>query len=103
LDIDDRAATAVPGLFAAGEVAGGIHGANRLMGNSLLDIVVFGRIAGRSATRFAKEEAVDAPPTLEHIKKYASELAEEGLEDRPVTPTLIPDYTNPERTSRTPL
>ncbi|KAK2166619.1 hypothetical protein LSH36_37g08050 [Paralvinella palmiformis] len=39
----------VPGLFAAGEVSGGVHGANRLGGNSLLECVVFGRIAGRSA------------------------------------------------------
>ena len=42
----------VPGLFAAGEVAGGVHGKNRLGGNSLLECVVFGRIAGRSAAKF---------------------------------------------------
>jgi len=39
------------GLYAAGEVAGGVHGKNRLGGNSLLDCVVFGRVAGRSATK----------------------------------------------------
>ena len=42
----DSAATTVPGLFAAGEVAGGMHGANRLGGNSLSDLLVFGRRAG---------------------------------------------------------
>ena len=39
----------VPGLFAAGEVTGGIHGANRLGGNAIADIIVFGRIAGKNA------------------------------------------------------
>merc|ERR1712187_881197 len=40
---------AIPGLYAAGEVAGGVHGNNRLGGNSLLDCVVFGRVAGKAA------------------------------------------------------
>ena len=47
--------TMVKGLFAAGEVAGGLHGANRLGGNSLLDLVVFGRAAGRHINQNAKE------------------------------------------------
>jgi succinate dehydrogenase flavoprotein subunit len=46
---------AVPGLFAVGEVAGGMHGANRLGGNSLSDLLVFGRRAGLSAAEFAKQ------------------------------------------------
>jgi succinate dehydrogenase / fumarate reductase flavoprotein subunit len=50
----DTTATAVPGLFAAGEVAGGLHGANRLGGNSLSDLVVFGRRAGLHAALYAK-------------------------------------------------
>jgi len=50
----DSAATRVPGLFAAGEVAGGLHGANRLGGNSLSDLVVFGRRAGLYAAQYAK-------------------------------------------------
>ena len=45
----------VPGLFAAGECAAGLHGANRLGGNSLSDLVVFGKLAGEYACRFAKE------------------------------------------------
>jgi hypothetical protein len=44
--------TIVPGLFACGEVAGGVHGANRLGGSSLLGCVVFGRVAGNSASRY---------------------------------------------------
>jgi succinate dehydrogenase / fumarate reductase flavoprotein subunit len=51
--IDTRAATTVPGLFAAGEAAGGQHGANRPGGNALLDGQVFGRIAGNSAAELA--------------------------------------------------
>jgi succinate dehydrogenase / fumarate reductase flavoprotein subunit len=46
----------VPGLFAAGEAAAGLHGANRLGGNSLSDLVVFGRRAGRYAAEFAKAD-----------------------------------------------
>ena len=49
-----REATAVPGLFAAGEVAGGMHGANRLGGNSLSDLIVFGRRAGLAAAEYVK-------------------------------------------------
>ena len=53
--------TAVPGLFACGEVAAGLHGANRLGGNSLSDLLVFGRLAGLGAVEFAKQ--YDGTPT----------------------------------------
>jgi succinate dehydrogenase / fumarate reductase flavoprotein subunit len=59
----DTEMTTVPGLFAAGEVAGGLHGANRLGGNSLSDLLVFGRRAGLGAAEFAK--ANGALPTLD--------------------------------------
>ena len=51
----DTAATTVPGLFAAGECAGGLHGANRLGGNSLSDLLVFGRRAGAAAAEYARD------------------------------------------------
>lgn len=51
----DANGVAVPGLFAAGEVTGGLHGANRLGGNSLLDCVVFGRRAGASAAAYIQD------------------------------------------------
>ena len=44
----------IPGLFAAGEVTGGIHGSNRLGGNALTDTIVFGRIAGKSASDYMR-------------------------------------------------
>lgn len=53
----DTGASRVPGLYAAGEVSGGMHGANRLGGNSLSDLVVFGRIAGLGAANYAKAQA----------------------------------------------
>ncbi|WP_030915198.1 fumarate reductase/succinate dehydrogenase flavoprotein subunit [Streptomyces sp. NRRL B-24720] len=53
VDSDTAAAVAVPGLFAAGEVAGGMHGSNRLGGNSLSDLLVFGRRAGLHAAGYA--------------------------------------------------
>jgi succinate dehydrogenase / fumarate reductase flavoprotein subunit len=49
LVIDEHGRTTLPGVYAAGEITGGVHGTNRLMGNSLLDTVVFGRIAGSAA------------------------------------------------------
>jgi len=58
----ETAATTVPGLYAAGESAGGLHGANRLGGNSLGDILVFGRRAGMAAAEYAKSRAT--APTL---------------------------------------
>ncbi|MFD7464121.1 fumarate reductase/succinate dehydrogenase flavoprotein subunit [Streptomyces tendae] len=54
VDSDTAAARGVPGLFAAGEVAGGMHGSNRLGGNSLSDLLVFGRRAGRHAAEYAE-------------------------------------------------
>ena len=60
----DSQMTAVPGLFAAGECAAGLHGANRLGGNSLSDLLVFGKRAGEYAAQFAEEnEAVSLDET----------------------------------------
>ena len=88
--------TAVPGLYVAGEVTGGLHGENRLMGNSLMDIVVFGRIAGRNAAVFAKERAKEGKLTLDHVKRYHKDLEEAGIRTDRVAPILLPDYTSPE-------
>ena len=55
IEIDVNAMTCVSGLFAAGETTWGVHGEDRLMGNSLLDIFVFGRIAGQQSAEFVKQ------------------------------------------------
>ncbi len=54
----DSQMTTTPGLFAAGECAAGLHGANRLGGNSLSDLLVFGKLAGEHAARYAKENSL---------------------------------------------
>ncbi|MFF8447227.1 fumarate reductase/succinate dehydrogenase flavoprotein subunit [Streptomyces leeuwenhoekii] len=61
VDSDTAAARGVPGLYAAGEVAGGMHGSNRLGGNSLSDLLVFGRRAGRYAAEYATGTAAARP------------------------------------------
>ncbi|MFE2480486.1 fumarate reductase/succinate dehydrogenase flavoprotein subunit [Streptomyces sp. NPDC059389] len=63
VDSDTAATVGVPGLFAAGEVAGGMHGSNRLGGNSLSDLLVFGRRAGLHAAEYA-EGLAGAPPAV---------------------------------------
>ncbi|MFG3252742.1 fumarate reductase/succinate dehydrogenase flavoprotein subunit [Streptomyces sp. NPDC048172] len=91
VESDTAAAVGVPGLFAAGEVAGGMHGSNRLGGNSLSDLLVFGRRAGLHAAEHAKEHA-DARPAVsdEQIEAAAAEALrpfsaeEEAAEAEPV-------------------
>ncbi|GAA3296983.1 fumarate reductase/succinate dehydrogenase flavoprotein subunit [Streptomyces cinereospinus] len=61
VDSDSAAARGVPGLYAAGEVAGGMHGSNRLGGNSLSDLLVFGRRAGQYAAEYAAGTAAARP------------------------------------------
>ncbi len=87
---------AIPNLLVAGEAVGGIHGRNRLMGNSLLDIIVFGRNAGKAAAAKAKEIELGAM-NLDHIDAYAKELEEAGLETGKVSPMLLPAYSRHER------
>ena len=93
LDITaDCMTTNVENLFVAGEAVGGIHGKNRLMGNSLLDIIVFGRSAGKSAAAKAKSVTV-GKLTLDHIEKFENEIAKAGVETDKVSPKLLPNYT----------
>ena len=84
--------TGVPGLYVAGEAGGGIHGRNRLMGNSLLDICVFGRRAGRAAADYARRMQPDRPG-LAHLEGWAEARREAGLEAGPPSPVILPDYT----------
>ena len=70
---DNAAAVGVPGLFAAGEVAGGMHGSNRLGGNSLSDLLVFGRRAGMGAVEYVKNNGAN-PVSDASIKQAAARI-----------------------------
>jgi succinate dehydrogenase / fumarate reductase flavoprotein subunit len=70
---DNAAAIGVPGLFAAGEVAGGMHGSNRLGGNSLSDLLVFGRRAGMGAVEYVKNNGAN-PVSDASIKTAAARI-----------------------------
>jgi succinate dehydrogenase/fumarate reductase flavoprotein subunit len=63
VEIDENGRTALPGLFAAGEVAWGIHGANRLGGNALTECAVFGVIGGRSAAEYVRQKGDGSYPS----------------------------------------
>ena len=91
LDIDTNCETGVKNLFAAGEVTGGVHGTNRLMGNSLLDVIVFGRDAGRAAGARCKEVTV-GPLNMDHVAAYEKELDAAGIHTDLVSPKLLPKY-----------
>ncbi|MGW2317854.1 fumarate reductase/succinate dehydrogenase flavoprotein subunit [Streptomyces sp. NPDC001680] len=95
VESDTAAARGVPGLFAAGEVAGGMHGSNRLGGNSLSDLLVFGRRAGWHAAQYA--QAHERPPvddaqvnaaSAEALRPFSAEAdraGEEGPSENPYT------------------
>ncbi len=87
---------AIPNLLVAGEAAGGIHGRNRLMGNSLLDVIVFGRNAGKKAAAKAKEVELGAM-NIDHVAAYAEELDAANVATGDVSPLLLPKYARHER------
>lgn len=94
LDITaDGMTTNVENLFVAGEAVGGIHGRNRLMGNSLLDIIVFGRTAGKNAAAKSKETETGRL-SLDHVNAFAKEMVDAGIKTDMVSPKLLPDYTH---------
>lgn len=90
--IDEYGETTVENLFAVGEVSGGVHGRNRLGGNSLLDIFVFGRRAGVKAALRAKEIVI-GDLRLDHVVEYERGLEKLGILKKHIrTPLLLPDY-----------
>jgi len=92
VETDSEAKTNIEGLFVAGEVSGGVHGKNRLMGNSTLDCLVFGRRAGISSAEYSREVSPAETLTLDHLDSYVNELREEGIEPDRFSPVLLPDY-----------
>jgi succinate dehydrogenase / fumarate reductase flavoprotein subunit len=99
VEINETAETAVKGLFAGGEVAGGIHGKNRLMGNSLLDYNVFGRRAGINAAKRA-QKVKPGKLSLEHVNRYNKWLKDGGIVTERKAPMILPDYRGEEALSR---
>jgi succinate dehydrogenase / fumarate reductase flavoprotein subunit len=91
VEINANTETSVPGLFCAGEVCGGVHGKNRLMGNSQLDIYVFGRRAGKYAAERAKTATI-GKLTLAHLDRYDKWLEEAGIKTDRKAPLLLPEY-----------
>lgn len=91
LDISANGMTGVENLYVAGEAVGGIHGRNRLMGNSLLDIIVFGRNAGKNASEKAKDVELKNL-TLSHVESFEQEIENAGIKTDKVSPQLLPDY-----------
>ena len=93
IKIADNGMSDVENLFVAGEAVGGIHGENRLMGNSLLDIIVFGRNAGINAAAVAKNTAASDKLSLAHVDAFKKEMADAGIQTDKVSPKLLPNYT----------
>jgi succinate dehydrogenase/fumarate reductase flavoprotein subunit len=81
IDVDENAETIVPGLFAAGEVCAGVHGANRLGGNALSEVFAMGEVAGDSASKNARKSSqadVQEKRVLEERDRLESLLLREG-------------------------
>ena len=91
IDADGR--TSIEGLYCAGEVSGGLHGHNRLMGNALLELVSFGRRAGAAAARFRDEERGGAVGLL-HLAAWERDLLRAGLPLDRRSPIVFPVYGN---------
>ncbi len=89
--IDENGQTSVENLYVAGEASGGVHGRNRLMGNSLMDILVFGRRAGlHAAERAAIMSNTASGLHLNHVKSFVHDLRSAGLPESFTSPILLP-------------
>lgn len=90
--IDKVGRSSVPGLYCVGEVTGGIHGRNRLMGNSLLEIISFGRKAGAHAAEAAHLQRRHKKASLEHVSQLRRDLTLAGRSLATKGPMLFPPY-----------
>lgn len=89
--IDNNALSSIPGLYCVGEVSGGIHGRNRLMGNALLEIISFGRRAGAEAASQCQNRG-HKKIGINHISHLRRELMQHGMSMSVKAPLLFPDY-----------
>lgn len=95
VQIDVNGKSGVRNLFVAGETSGGLHGRNRLMGNSLLDLMVFGRRSGTTAAAQAKS-IPQGELTLEHVKRFRADARAHGVSGGITSPMLFPAYAKKE-------
>jgi succinate dehydrogenase / fumarate reductase flavoprotein subunit/L-aspartate oxidase len=93
IQIDEYGRTTVNGLYSAGEVCGGIHGTNRIMGNALLEIISFGRKAGAKATESLPGRG-HKKVTIEHLRGLRRELAHTRMPMEKKSPILFPEISN---------
>lgn len=91
--IDKDGAASVAGLYCVGELSGGIHGRNRLMGNALLDVLSMGRRAGAKAAEPAGR-FIGGRAGIGHVHAWQRELTLAGLSLQPRAPQLFPDYAH---------
>ncbi|MCU7938178.1 MAG: FAD-binding protein [gamma proteobacterium symbiont of Bathyaustriella thionipta] len=89
--IDENGRSGIEGLYCVGEVSGGIHGRNRLMGNALLEIISFGRKAGVSAVKDRKTRG-HKQITIDHISNLRRELMQKNMPMSGKSPLLFPQY-----------
>jgi succinate dehydrogenase/fumarate reductase flavoprotein subunit len=92
VETDPEGKTNIEGLYVAGEISGGVHGKNRLMGNSTLDCMVFGRRSGIYAAEYVKTVKESRGLSLEHMKKYVKMLEEAKIKRDRRSPILLPEY-----------
>jgi len=97
--VNEKGETEIPNLYAGGEVEGGVHGRNRLMGNSLLEVIVFGKRAGMNAAMKAKKTGL-GKLSLRHVERYHKELKKTGIEGVRESPMVLPDYRREETLAR---
>jgi fumarate reductase (CoM/CoB) subunit A len=102
--INERCETNIEGLFAAGEVSGGVHGANRMGGNALTEIIVFGKRAGQYAAEYARHTdrlEAEAPLVREEEERLTGLLKSQGIPARAITEkiaALMADHVGVART-----
>jgi succinate dehydrogenase / fumarate reductase flavoprotein subunit/L-aspartate oxidase len=95
VQIDVHGEANVRNLFVAGEASGGLHGRNRLMGNSLLDLMVFGKQTGTTAAiRTAKMP--QGKLTLDHLARFRAEAKKHGVASAVMSPMVLPAYAKKE-------
>ena len=103
--INEKCETSIEGLYAAGEVSGGVHGANRMGGNAMVEIIVFGARAGMYAGEYAgrTDEIISEESSKEEYKRLCSFFREEGIAPKVITDkvaAIMSEYVGVARTGK---